>query len=236
MHRCGNIYRRKNRADAIDVFPDPLVVFEHKNSDIKRVMKRLIISTLLCIAGIAPAFGYKILYAEQFYKLFHAHFYQYPDDSLENIYYLEQALRADFANPLNALARIENKVQWERYRYLFYMHVNLKLVDQYLRLGVKYDKMVAYFYNAPWKKENLESLKKAEQAYQYALEYWKEALVWSAKAYQMRMIHLEEIQYWEDENFRIETGDLDYGTIIDGHLIRLTKVRTDFESMDRNTY
>ena len=31
------------------------------------------------------------------------------------------------------------------------MHLNLKLVEQHLRLGSKWDKQVAYFYNAPWK-------------------------------------------------------------------------------------
>jgi hypothetical protein len=29
------------------------------------------------------------------------------------------------------------------------MHVNLKMIEQYLLLGSKWDKRVAYFYNAP---------------------------------------------------------------------------------------
>ena len=69
----------------------------------------LILLFLLCAAGL---FAYKVQYAEQFYRLYHLHFYQYPDDTMENIFYLEQALKSDFANPLYALAEIENEEQW----------------------------------------------------------------------------------------------------------------------------
>jgi len=180
-------------------------------------------------------FAYRILYAEQYYKLYHLHFYQYPDDTMENILYLEQALKSDFTNPLYALATIENREQWAQYRALFKMHVNLKLVDLYLTLGSKYDKMVAYFYNAPWKEDNLESLELAEQTYRVALLYWQEARNWAAKLPWL-YFNLEEIQNWEDERTRIWNGDLDYGGIIGGHLDRLQRVRQQFLNMDENTY
>jgi hypothetical protein len=167
--------------------------------------------------------------------LYHLHFYQYPDDTMENIFYLEQALKADFVNPLYALAAIENREEWAQYRTLFKMHVTLKLVDLYLTLGSKYDKMVAYFYNAPWKEENLESLELAEQAYRVALLYWQEARSWAAKLPWL-YFNLEEIQNWEDERTRIWNGDLDYGDIIGGHLDRLQRIRQQFLNMDENTY
>jgi len=192
----------------------------------------LILLFLLCTTGL---FAYKVLYAEQFYRLYHLHFYQYPDDTMENIYYLEQALKSDFANPLYALARIENEEQWAQYRTLFRMHVNLKLVDLYLTLGSKYDKMTAYFYNAPWREQNLDSLDLAEQAYRVALQYWREARSWAARLPWLYH-NLEEIQNWEDERTRIWSGDLDYGEIIGTHLQRLQRVRQQFLNMDQNTY
>jgi hypothetical protein len=176
---------------------------------------------LLLVLPLGDAAAYRVLYAEQYYRLYHLHFYQYPDDTMENIYYLEQALKADFANPLYALARIENRQQWAQYRQLFRMHVNLKLAELYLTLGSKYDKMVAYFYNAPWKEQNLDSLDKAEQAYRVALHLG---------------FNLEEIQKWEDEWKRILVGDLDYRQIINGHLARLERVRRTFRAMDEKTY
>ena len=190
---------------------------------------------LLAVVPSRKAEAYRILYAEQYYRLYHLHFYQYPDDSMENIFYLEQALKSDFANPLYALARIENRQQWAQYRLLFKMHINLKLVELYLTLGSKYDKMAAYFYNAPWKEQNLDSLDKAEQAYRVALGYWKEALGWAARTQHLGF-NLEGIQKWEDEWKRILTGDLDYQEIITGHLSRVERVRRTFQGMDENTY
>ncbi|MDR0448576.1 MAG: hypothetical protein LBH07_07895, partial [Treponema sp.] len=75
--------------------------------------------------------AYLIKYKEQYYKLFHVHYNQYPDDSFENIFWLERALKADFSNPLYALARIETREQYEKYCYLLMMHLNIKMVEQY---------------------------------------------------------------------------------------------------------
>lgn len=188
---------------------------------------------LFCVS--APAWSYKILYAEQYYRLYHKQLYQYPEDLTEAIYYLERALGSDFANPLNALAVIETKDEWQRYRQLFRMHVNLKLAQTYLRLGSKFDKMNAYFYNKPWKEENLKSIEKAERIYTMAFYYWGEALKLSEEI-EPSYIHLEEIQFWEDELFRIREGELDYEEIIQAQLDRLRRVRDAFMAMDENAY
>ena len=179
--------------------------------------------------------AYNILYAEQFYKLFHYNFYRYPEDFNENIFYLEEALKADFVNPLNALTKIENKKEWERYRYLFKMHVNLKLVELYLGLGSKFDKRKAYFFNQPWQEENIKSLQVAEKHYTAAFYYWEQAKEWASKI-RTSFKTLEGVQYWEDQCFRIQTGELDYADIIDSHLERLREVREQFLDMDENTY
>ncbi len=188
---------------------------------------------LLCSGSLS---AYRLTYKEQLYELYHVHLYQHPTRIAENIYYLEQVLRADFANPLYALARITNKREWEWYRELFMMHINLKLVELYLRWGSKYMKFEAYFYNAPWKRQNLESLAKAEPLFRFAKVYWEEALHYSDKAQDIRFINLTDIQNWEDEHARIQSGDLDYDTIINVHIEKLKEVRETFEAMDASTY
>jgi hypothetical protein len=182
--------------------------------------------------------AYLAQYKEQYYRLYHLHYIQYPDDTMENIYWLEKALKADFANPLYALALIEEEVQWEKYRSLFMMHINLKLIEQYLCLGNKWNKRNAYFYNAPWKEENLESLKTAEACFRTALYYWNDAALWAGRAREgrFRWISLERVQFWEDEAGRIEDKSLDYGRIINRELGLLQGVREKFEAMDENTY
>ncbi len=194
---------------------------------------------VLLLAFIASsAYGWTVRYKEQFYELYHVHYNRYPDDTMENIHWLEQALKADFANPLYALALIENEAQWEKYRYLFMMHVNLKMIEQYLQLGSKWDKRVAYFYNAPWKEQNLESLETAEKCYRTALAYWDDARSWAAKAGEkrFRFMNLERAQFWEDEALRVEEGGLDYARIVARELARLEAVRAKFRAMDERTY
>jgi len=199
-------------------------------------MKRIAALLLFLVASSIALPGYPVYFKEQFYRLYHAHYIQYPDDTIENIYWLEQATRADFCNPLYALSTIANEREWERYRYLVNMHLDLKLIEQHLYLGAKFDKRVAYFYNAPWKKENLESLRIAETAYKAALTYWTTAKEWALKAEEIRFLYLPDVQFMEDEAFRIKDGQLDYARIIGRQLARLEKVRADFEGMDEATY
>ena len=201
----------------------------------KKVFK--IISILILLSAALPANGYYVTYKEQYYRLFHVHHNQYPDDTMENIYWLEQAMKADFANPLYALALIENEVQWEKYRYLFNMHIYIKLIEQYMFLGNKWNKRNAYFYNAPWRDQNIESLEIAEGCFRTALYYWDEVLGWAEKANERRFrwIHLEGVQFWEDEAFRIENGTLNYRRTAERELASLQRVRERFEAME-NSY
>ena len=202
-----------------------------------KTVKVLTAAALLCTAA-APAPAYVCKYKEDFYKLYHVHYRQDPDDCIENIYWLEQAVNADFANPYYAMAKIENEQQWEKYRYLFQMHVNLKLIEQYLRLGRIYDKKVAYFYDAPWKDEYLRNLEKAQSCYQAGYYYWQEARLWAEKASTagFRFLFITDQQNWEDERERIESGSLDYKKTLDRELARLETVIADLVAMEDKTY
>ena len=196
-----------------------------------------VVLLLVLIPGI-PVHPYFVTYKEQYYRLFHMHLIQYPDDTMENIYWLEKALNADFCNPLYALALIENETQWEKYRYLFMMHINIKLAEQHLFLGNKWNKRNAYFYNAPWKEQNLDSLETAETCFRSALYYWNEALDWAEKLKdrRFRFMNLQRIQFWEDEASRIENNALNYGKTINRELALLEQVREKFQAMNENTY
>ena len=189
---------------------------------------------LLLLVITIPANSYFVTFKEQFYRLYHMHIIQYPDDTMENIYWLEQALKAQFANPLYALTKIENEIQWEKYRYLFMMQINLTLIEQYLLLGNKWNKRNAFFFNAPWRDQNLESLDTAEKCYRTALYYWDEAVYWAEKANERRFrwIDLPGVQFWNDRAFRIENGTLNFARTINRELDNIEKVREQFQAME----
>ena len=88
----------------------------------KKLFSLLILISLIVSQN---AFGAVAKYKEDYYKLYHTHYQLRPDDCLENIWYLEQAVKSDFANPYYALVHINNEEEWEKYRYLFQMHLNL---------------------------------------------------------------------------------------------------------------
>ena len=47
---------------------------------------------------------------------------------------------------------------------------------------------------------------------------------------------MTDIQNWEDERERINTGDLDYGRTLDRELTRLRKVLADLIEMNEKKY
>ena len=79
-------------------------------------------------------------------------------------------------------------------------------------------------------------LDKAEKLFRYAIIYWDEAKAWSKKTESFKWIELPEVQAWEDEQFRIMNGDLDYQAIIEKHLGKLAQVRQTFKDMNKSTY
>lgn len=210
--------------------------------NVKKSMEKLLRITfaiiVLSFAGMSPSSAYMCKYKEDFFRLYHVHYQQQPDDVIENIYWLEQAVKSDFCNPLYAYAKIENEQQWEKYRYLFQMHLNIKLIEQHLRLGRIYDKKAAYFYDAPWKDEYLRNLQKAKTCYEICYTYWQEASLWAEKANEgkFKFLFITNLQNWEDERERMNNGKLDYKKTLDRELARLDKVIEDLEAMDKKQF
>ncbi len=178
------------------------------------------------------------MYKEQIYKLYHKHLTMYPENYAENILWLTNTLKADFTNPLNALASIKTKQEWEWYRNLFLMHVNLLLTKQYLQWGAGYMKFNAFFYNSPYRDMSIRSMKKATMLIEYSENYWDEAKKYSQNIRDMNVyfMYLPKIQYWKDEYTRIRNKTLDYSKIIKRELSRIERVVQEFKLMDDTTY
>ncbi|MCR5063600.1 MAG: hypothetical protein K6A89_09990 [Treponema sp.] len=182
-----------------------------------------------------PLDAYMVKYKEDWYRLYHIHYQQDVDDCIENIYYLEQATKADFCNPLYANAKIQTEKEWEKYRYLFQMHLNLKLIEQHLRVARLYDKKCIYFYDSPWKDEYLRNLNTALTYYKAGLAYWQEAKLWyeKADAPSFNFMFLTDLQNWEDERERIKNGELNYETMLNREIERVEKNINELNNMDK---
>ncbi len=200
-------------------------------------MKRQTVFFLFLFSSLS-AFSWPLLYAEQYYKLYHQHFYATVESTDENIFYLQQALKADFANPLNALTKIENENEWACYRALFRMKCSQLMLEEYRKQASKFDKQKAYFYNQPYRQIILRSLEVALLNYRKALACWPDVQTYAEETGkpQYRYIHFDSIYKWQEDAWRIRTGQLDYQKIIEKDIARLEKVKKDLEEMDENTY
>ena len=183
-------------------------------------MKRILLLLLLAILFCAPvsATARRLYYAEEFY-LYVMNLY-YTNPNLErNIRFMQWALKAPFDNPVRSLALIKSENEFERYKSLFRMHMNLLIIDSYLQLARRFDKEHVYFFNL-WYAETLkESFKIAEYYYKISLNYWAEAVIHARVANVVPgRINIDE---WEDDLMQILSGELDYELIINDHLDKL---------------
>lgn len=201
----------------------------------KKSLRILLFAILFFSFSLSNVNAYMVKYKEDWFKLYHIHYQQYPDDCIENIYWLEKAVEADFSNPLYLDFKITDEKEWEKYRYLFQMHINLKLIEQHLRLGRIYDKKCIYFYDSPWKDEYLNNLQKTLSCYQAGLYYWQEAKLWAEKANapSFNFLFITAKQNWEDERERIKNGDLDYEKMLQREISRVEKNIKELEEMNK---
>ncbi|MCR4743276.1 MAG: hypothetical protein K5866_10465 [Treponema sp.] len=202
----------------------------------KKSFVKIILSLVLLIFPLSNLNAYMVKYKEDWYKLYHIHYQQYPDDCIENIYWLEKAAQADFCNPQFLDFKVTSEKEWEKYRYLFQMHINLKLIEQHLRLGRTYDKKEIYFYDAPFKEQYLSNLEKCLTCYQAGLYYWQEAKIWSEKANEAKFnfLFITDKQNWEDERERIKNGQLNYEKMLEREISRVENNIKKLKEMDES--
>ena len=180
----------------------------------------LITLLVLCAGGLTPTPGSarRLYYAEEFY-LYVMNLYHTNPNLERNIRFMQWALDAPFDNPVRSLALIKTENDFERYKLLFRLHVNMLIIDSTLQLARRYDKEHVYFFNLWWAKSLKESFTFARYNYEVSLNYWDEVLK-HAEALDGLPGRLN-LEAWEDEYESIRSGEFDYAKIIAGHLVKL---------------
>ncbi len=160
-------------------------------------------------------------YVEDFFLLYSLKQHYQEDKLRRNIYYLQQALRRRFRHPSQALTKITNQKEYHKYRLLIFMHINLKIMRSYLRIGSLFDKRNLYFYNLDFADELKDSFKIANFFYKKAMPYWKKARQYAKQAstypFEIGMDTLESIRY------EIMTREIDFTRYINQKIAKLEK-------------
>jgi len=191
------------------------------------------ILTILCFnvlfADFQKEYGFKpmrnkIRYKEEFFRLYNQWLYSDLDSISRNIYFLELAYVVPFDHPIKALIPITNEIQYERYKNILMMHITLMLAQEYINYGYMYVKENIYFFNKEFKDEYLKGYEIAEFYFECARKYWKEAINYAIAADEIKGYRID-LHYFEDELYKIKTGNLNYNKVIDNLMFRLNRNR-----------
>jgi hypothetical protein len=168
-------------------------------------------------------------YLEDYYELYGLKLHYNENTLRMNIERLKTALQCKFRHPSDALVKIESEKEYFKYRNLMFMHINLIIMRNYMRIASRYDQQKIRFHSAPFAKEINESFILAEKYYTDALPYWEEAVKYARVASTVKIT--TDLGYIESERFSILKGDLDFKKIINDHLSRIQKKKETLNSM-----
>jgi hypothetical protein len=154
-------------------------------------------------------------YLEDYYLLYGMKQY-YDENSLRaNIGRMEAALGSKFRHPSEALVKVQTEEEYNKYKELMYMHINMLIMRDIMKIAVRYDKQKIYFYNLDFAQTISESLDEADKIYEQALPYWDEAKRRAQNATRFKIT--TEMSFIESERFSIVKGETDFRKIIGKH-------------------
>lgn len=160
-------------------------------------------------------------YLEDYYLLFGMKLYYNENSLRKNIEMLKTGLNCKFRHPSKALVNVETENEYLKYRKLMFMHINIMIMRNYLKIGSRYDKRNIKFYDAEFAKDINDSLDIAKKMYEEAIPYWNEAKRLAEESSRIKIT--TKLSNIESERFRIITGDLDFNKIINTHMARVDK-------------
>ncbi len=167
-------------------------------------------------------------HVEDFFLLYSLKQHYGEQELLKNIYFLQIALKKKFRHPKSALVLVETKQEYHKYRLLIFMHINLKIMRSFLRLGSLFDKRHLYFYNLDFADELKESFKIADFYYNRAIPFWEKAKELAKKSsqysFELDLSTLESIRY------EIMKGDINFEIYINNHLNKLKLKKNTVQS------
>jgi hypothetical protein len=158
-------------------------------------------------------------YVEDFYELYGMKQYYNENSLRKNIDRLKIAMECKFRHPSEALVQVDTEEEYYKYRNLMFMHINMLIMRNYLKIAARYDKHRIYFYNADFADDIKKSLDIADGLYRQAVPYWNRAREHARKASSVRVT--TRLAAMESERYAIIKNELDYDRIIGNHIDRL---------------
>lgn len=158
-------------------------------------------------------------YLEDYYELYGMKQYYNENSLRKNVERLKTALKCKFRHPSQALVKINTESEYLKYRNLMFMHINILIMRNYLKIAARYDKRKIYFYSLDFAREISESLDIAKKNYNEALPFWERAIGYAKRASEIKLT--TDLGFIESERYSIIKNELDYGRVINGYIARV---------------
>lgn len=172
----------------------------------------------------------KLYYLEEFYGLYALPHKFDNQDLARNIHWLQIATNRPFAPPIHGIVVEDSEIKYRKYQQLLIMHIHYLLTKNFVYLAARFDKHKPIFYNKPYRKDILSSLKIAEYLYNEALREWANVIRYYYKITddpELKKIKTQ-LTFPEDMIYRINTGELDYERVINRRLNKISEMRSYF--------
>lgn len=176
---------------------------------------------------------------EELFQLYTRWLYADLDSTSRNILYLELAYTLPFDHPIKAIVPIETKLQHNKYKSLLMMHICVMLTKEYLNYGNLFMKERIYYFNREFFDVYLEGYDKAEFYYKSAKVYWKEAIQHAKVADSIKGVPMNR-DFWrgwnfdfEEEVYRIKTGQIFYDEVLAKRFARVKKNRAFIKNLQK---
>jgi len=158
---------------------------------------------------------------EDYYLLFGMKLYYNENSLRKNIEMLKTGLSCKFRHPSQALVKVETEDEYLKYRKLMFMHINIMIMRNYLKIGSRYDKKNIKFYDTTFAKDINDSLDIARKMYEEAIPYWTEAKRLAEESSRIKIT--TKLSNIESERYKIIHGELDFNKIIKTHITGVDK-------------
>ena len=189
---------------------------------------KIVFLSLLLVTAVS---GRKLKFKEEFYRLYYLPHYATQHDYHRNIFWLEIAMYAAFAPPIQALTICKTEKQYQKYQLLLKMHLNYLMAKNHVFIAVRYDKHEPLWFNRTYKEDILKSLDIAEYHYKCAGSYWEKMLDYKRLAEGIKNTRID-LDFLEDMVYKVNQGDVNYQRVTRRQLAKLEKTRAFFNAID----
>ena len=166
----------------------------------------------------------KLKFKEEFYRLYYLPSYANKYDYARNIFWLEIAIKAPWAPPIQALIISEDERSYQKYQLMLYFHLNYLMARNTMYWASRYDKHEPVWFNKTYKEDILKSLEIAKYHYNNSLYYWQEMLNYKEQIQQIHDRHLN-LEFINNVIFKIDQNDINFERVINRQLKHIEKTK-----------